>query len=520
MKPAIYRNHVILPDDNRIRVMIPHAKPFQADGQSCLLVPHNVDETQLLRNLGYEVRPPVMETYDWPAPPGQEPFEAQRVTTALITTHRRSYVFNGIGTGKTRSVLFAYDYLKKTNPNMGRLVVTAPLSTLRQVWAREMEMVFPWLKYRVLHASKAKRIAMLDDDADVFIINHDGVETILGELVARKDLFDMAALDELSVYKNANTDMWKCTYRFMSEIDRVTGLTATPIPLAATDAYGQIKMLIPATLKGKSFSRFREEVQTKVGHYRWVNKRNAIDTVFAMMQPQVRFTRDECYDLPPCQIVNYEAELTTRQFQLFKAMGDHSAIPAHNIIAANAADKGNKCLQIALGVLYDQDHNIIDLDPKPRLKVLDEAIEQSQSKVIIFTPYKHSLAQLVKHVSQRWTCQYVSGDVNPAQRERVFTLFRHSPDPHVLIAHPECMSHGLTLTEASTIVWWGPPQSLETYEQANGRITRAGQKHSQLIINITATKLEQAIFKLLERRANVQEALLAMFESQDFGDLS
>ncbi|MEF4262398.1 helicase-related protein, partial [Escherichia coli] len=92
--------------------------------------------------------------------------------------------------------------------------------------------------------------------------------------------------------------------------------------------------------------------------------------------------------------------------------------------------------------------------------------------------------------------------------------------PHVLVAHPECMSHGLTLTEASTIVWWGPPSSLETYEQANGRITRAGQRHSQLIVNMMGTRLEARVFKLLESRANVQRALLEMFERQDRGDLS
>lgn len=518
MKPIIYRNHLILPADNRIKVMVPHAKTFMHEGQECVLVPHQVDETQLLRNLGYDVRPPVMTSYEWPG--NEPPFDAQRITTALITTHKRSYVLNGIGTGKTRSTLFAYDFLKQTVPGHGALLVVAPLSTLRQTWGREITGVFPHMRYEILHGTKAKRVALLDSDADIFIINHDGVETIINELVERKDKFSMAALDELSVYKNSKTDLFKATYRFISEVDRVAGLTATPMALAATDAYGQIKMLTPAALRGASFGRFREQVQLKVSQFKWVNKRGAIDEVYKLMQPAVRYSRDECYDMPPCQIVTWEAQMSDEAHKWFRQMADECAIPSKNIVAVNAADQINKLLQIALGVVYDKDHNVHELDVSSRTALLEHAIEQSASKVIVFTPYKSSLAKLVERLQKRWSVAYVSGDVTPRQREQIFTMFMQAPDPTVLVAHPECMSHGLTLTEASTIVWWGPPQSLELYEQANGRITRAGQKHSQLIVNLVSTKLEEQIFALLKRRANVQQALLDMFENQDKANLS
>ncbi|MCJ5943616.1 SWF/SNF helicase family protein, partial [Klebsiella pneumoniae] len=224
-----------------------------------------------------------------------------------------------------------------------------------------------------------------------------------------------------------------------------------------------------------------------MSEYRWVNRRDAVERVYALMQPAVRFSRDECYDLPPCQVVNREVALTDHQRRLFLAMQAEAAIPELDIAAVNAADLGNKLLQIALGVVYDRNHRPIPLDVSPRLKELDAIIEESASKVIVFTPYKSTLSMLVDHLKKRWTVDFVSGDVHTTQREKIFTAFMHTPDPHVLVAHPECMSHGLTLTEASTIVWWGPPSSLETYEQANGRITRAGQRHSQLIVNMMGT---------------------------------
>ena len=520
MKPIMYRDHLIVPADNRIATMVPHARVFEQDGQQMMLIPHKVDETQVLRNLGYDVRPPVMMNYHWPAPPDQPVFDAQRVTTALITTNKRSFVLNGLGTGKTRSALYAYDFLRKTEPNYGKLLITAPLSTLQQTWEREIMMLFPHFKTAILHGSRQKRVDLLHSGADIFVINHDGVETIFAELKQRLAMFSMGILDELSIYKNSKTDMWKATYAIVSEIDRVTGMTATPMTLAATDAYGQIKMLQPAALGGKSFGRFREDVQLKVSQFRWVNKRDAVDRVHKLMQPAVRFTRDECYDMPPCQYVERMTPMSKEQNKFFKAMSDECAVLSHNVVAVNAADQINKLKQIAMGVVYDKDRNVIQLDNAASLADLETVIEQSNSKVIVFTPYKHSMHQLVTHLTQRWTTQFVSGDVSPGMRNQIFTMFMQSPDPHVLVAHPECMSHGLTLTEASTIVWWGPPDSLETYEQANGRITRAGQKHSQLIVHMVRSKLEQLIFKLLGRRANVQQQLLDMFENQDQGDLS
>lgn len=442
------------------------------------------------------------------------------VPSTFLLFRRNGCIFASGNTGKTRSVLFAYDFMRQTTPGLGSLIVTAPLSTLRQTWAREILTVFPHLTYEVLHHErKAKRLDALQRPADIYLINHDGVEVIFDELMAARHRFAMACLDELSIYKNANTDMFKYTSRFVGEIDRVTGLTATPLPLAASDAYGQLKMITPQALQGQSFTRFREEVMVKINQFKWTNKRNAIDEVFRRFQPSIRFTRDECYDLPPCQTVPVEASLSLEQRAAFVSLQKEYGIESMQVIAVNGADRINKLLQVSQGFVYDKNHAIIELPVGDRLKLLEDVIEQSNSKTIVFAPYKASIARLIRHLSPRWSVAEVSGDISPSKREQIFTQFMHSPDPHVLVAHPDCMSHGLTLTEASTIAWWGPPNSLETYEQANGRITRAGQRHSQFIANIMSTKLEQKVFALLDQRADVQQSLLDMFEEQGFSDL-
>lgn len=516
-QPIAYKGHLVLPADPKLAVLLPHAKRMVHNGVEYMIVPHKIDEAKVLSNLGYKVRPPIMTEYNWPGP---APFDAQRITAAGITTYPEFFVLNGIGTGKTRSWLYAFDFMKQQG-RVTRGLVVCPLSTVRQTWAKEIMTVFPHLKYQVLTGEKARRLRLLNTPADIYIINHDGVEVIKQELLARTDI-DMCCLDELSVYKDAGSERWKYTAPVAQRMKSLTGMTASPVPTAPTDAYGQTKLINPRRMN-RSFSRFRESVMYKVTNFKWVSRDDALKTVFeTMLQPAVRFTRDECYDLPPCQIVEREAQLSPEQKKLYAEVAGECAASLANgdIKAINEADRINKLVQIALGAVYTVDKNVIELPCAARLRVLEEGIQQSNSKTIVFTPYKHSLRMIAEFLRKAgYTVDTISGDTAHHQREATFHNFMNTPDPHVLVAHPGTMSHGLTMTAASTIIWYGPPNSLETFEQANGRITRAGQQHAQFIICIAGTKLELRIYDRLKKRSEIQGLLLDMYESQELGEL-
>jgi SNF2 family DNA or RNA helicase len=109
-------------------------------------------------------------------------------------------------------------------------------------------------------------------------------------------------------------------------------------------------------------------------------------------------------------------------------------------------------------------------------------------------------------------CSLVHGGTNKKHRDQIFAAFQTSDSPRVIVAHPQCMAHGLTLTSASTIIWFTPTTSLEIYEQANARITRPGQKHKALIIHLQSTAIERKIYKRLQKKASLQGALLDMFD--------
>jgi SNF2 family DNA or RNA helicase len=121
---------------------------------------------------------------------------------------------------------------------------------------------------------------------------------------------------------------------------------------------------------------------------------------------------------------------------------------------------------------------------------------------------------LQRELSKDWSVAVINGAVPTSQRNKIFHDFQHQKDPRVLVAHPGTMAHGLTLTSASTIIWYGPINEPERYTQANGRIERIGKRHVSNLIHIEATDLERRMYERLKNKQNLQGLLLDMIEEQ------
>jgi SNF2 family DNA or RNA helicase len=96
-------------------------------------------------------------------------------------------------------------------------------------------------------------------------------------------------------------------------------------------------------------------------------------------------------------------------------------------------------------------------------------------------------------------------------RAHIFNLFQNTNSYRVIVAHPQCLAHGITLTAADTVIWFAPVTSLEIYDQANHRIRRVGQKHKQLILHLQSTPVEKKIYAMLQKKQRVQDQLLELF---------
>lgn len=504
-----------LREPERVTTLIPHAKTIEVQGRELVVVKHGLDETKLLRNLGIKIPSPIRYHYAWSG--SYTPFEAQRVTAEFLTLCNRAYVLNDIGTGKSLSTLWAYDYLHRIG-NVDSVLIVAPLSTIELTWGSEIFRHFPHLDYQVLHGDRAKRLRLLDQDADVYIVNHDGVKIIKDALKDRDDI-NLVVVDELTqVARNSGTDRWRALNAVINKQKprKAWGLTGAPIPNSPLDAWAQCRLLTPETVPAYS-NKFRDMVLRQLGPYRWEPRDNAVDTVNEVMRPSVRFSRDDCIDLPPVMYETRSVAMTTDQAKAYKEMLNKMRTEADNneILAVNEAVKANKLVQIACGVAYSTTGEEVSIPAAPRLAEVDEIITACAHKVIVFVPFVSAVNSVAEYLrTQGHTAECIHGGVSKAERERIFREFQHGESLKVLVAQPAAMSHGLTLTAASTIVWYAPVNSNDTFVQANGRITRPGQKNDQFIIMIEGSSIERRMYERLKNRQQMQGVLLDLVRAE------
>jgi SNF2 family DNA or RNA helicase len=256
-------------------------------------------------------------------------------------------------------------------------------------------------------------------------------------------------------------------------------------------------------------------VMSKITQFKWVPKKESTETVHRVLQPAIRFTKEECLDLPEMVYVDREVQLTSQQTKYYNKLKKDMIMSAaeHQVTAVNAAVNLNKLLQISCGAVYTDDGKTLEFDISNRYKVLKEVIDESSNKVLVFIPFKHVIDVLEERLKKDNVSNgIIRGDVAVNKRTDLFNKFQTTPDPQVLLIQPQAAAHGVTLTAADTVVWWGPTSSLETYLQANARVHRAGQVNKCTVVHIRGSNVEKHIYTMLSKRIDSHSRILDLYK--------
>lgn len=479
-----------------------------------------------MRQLGYPVLSPILNDYDWPIKQPFKPFDHQRLASAFMTMHPRCFNLSDMGTGKTLSTLWAADYLMLTG-QIKKAVILSPLSTLTRVWEDELFNHFMSRRTAgIVYGDRAKRLRILDQDKDFYIINHDGLGVgttrkgralalgELGERIQERTDIDLIIIDELSVYKASGTERYKVARNCFGDKPYIWGLTGTPTPNAPTDAWAQAKLVRKDY--NESFVSYRERSMYKATQFKWLPKVEGNRAAAEILQPSIRFERDECLDLPDVMLEDRDVELSPMQKEAYDGIKKElkTLIGAGTINAINEAALRTKLIQISCGAVYDNEHVAHRIDAAPRLRVLHEVIEQSSHKILVFASLTSVVNMLYEELSKDYTVAKITGEVNAASRDKIFAEFQNNINPRIIVADPRTMAHGLTLTKAATTIWYGPTDKAEIYQQANKRMDRPGQVNKMLIVRLAATPIERAIYKRLDNRETMQGLILQLAKGE------
>jgi len=127
-------------------------------------------------------------------------------------------------------------------------------------------------------------------------------------------------------------------------------------------------------------------------------------------------------------------------------------------------------------------------------------------------PFTHTIELLrAKLEKEGIPCAVINGKVSLNKRSDIIERFQTQKNPQVLIIQPQAASHGLTLTEADTIIWYAPVTSVETYLQANARIDRPGQKNAMTIVHIKGSPVEERLYSMLKNNISNHEKLIDLY---------
>lgn len=480
------------------------------NGAQCVAASWTLDIATAVTRRGYHVSSPIEQEYRWPGL--YQPMAHQITTAGHLTLNPRTFLLSDPGTGKTASVIWAWDYLRSIN-RAGRLLVAAPLSCLRSVWEDELFRLAPHRTVAILHGDRSERRKRLAAGADVFVINHNGL-TVLADELAKDTSITHIAIDEASMFKNPRADIYKALVRIVGS-RAVWMITGTPNAQNPWDCWSLCRIVAPSRVP-RSLGLFRDALAMKRGQYDWDIRPEAKGIVHKAMQPAVRFAREQCLDLPECVPMFRDSLLSAEQKAAATKIKKDWLIQdqTSSITAANAAARLTKLLQIYQGAVIDDEDNAVNIDSSPRLQVLDEILQEVGGKVVIFANYRAVLAKIASHLHKSYTVETIDGSVSEPSRRDIVRRFQLSPDPQILVCHPKTTSHGLTLTAASALIWFGPVFSVETYTQGNQRIDRKGQTKTTAIYHITASAIERQAFARVRNKVDDQMNLLTLYNAE------
>lgn len=400
-----------------------------------------------------------------------------------------------------------------------KVLVIAPLRVADDTWARETA---KWDHLQHLRISKVlgsadQRRRALKSDADIYVINRENVEWIVGEYGSTWP-FDTVVIDELSSFKNHQSKRFKALRRIRPLIKRLIGLTGTPAPNSLMDLWAPVYLLDQGERLGKTITAYRDRYffpGERSGHvvYNWKEKQESEERIYeAIGDIAVSMKAEDWLELPERIDRKVPVRLTGKAAELYEKLEQDLLLEYADadVVASTAAVLSNKLLQMASGAVYDEERGV-KLIHDVKLDALEDIIEAAQGKpVMVFYNYQHSLSRIQARFPQSRILRK-GKDGNEDIRAW------NNDEISLLLLHPKSAGHGLNLQESScrTVAWFDQIWSLEEDQQANARVHRQGVKHNIVVIRLVAEgTMDEDAVDALERKAAGQDALMSAVKAR------
>ncbi len=459
------------------------------------------------------------ETMLIPAPLKVSPYEHQLKGYNLACRSMGIIGYNSVspgfallmemGTGKTITSIAIVGKAYLTG-KIKRLLILAPKSIVA-VWEDEFSKFadFPY-SLSVLTGTSAKKTeqlkTILHKGLEVAVVNYDSVPLIEKELAAWHP--DFLICDESSKIKNPTAKMSKATYRIAKVCKYSLILTGTPIQNNPLDFFSQYKVL-DDRIFGKSFYAFKNEYAVLGTYNQPIGWRKLPELVKKAHSIAFRVTKAEALDLPDTIDEIRPITLEDKAQKLYKAFVKESymELSKGEVTATNILTRLLRLQQITGGFIRpDEESERYEQISSAKLNaledIIDTAISENKKLVVIarFIPEIREICRMLDQKKIKYA--HICGEVKDRAAE--VDAFQNNPDCMIFVGQLQTVSMGLTLTAASTMVFYSLSYNFADYSQAKARIHRIGQKNNCLYIHLVVKNtVDETVLKALEQKENI-----------------
>ena len=402
--------------------------------------------------------------------------------------------------------------------SVSKVLVIAPLRVARDTWSAEIR---KWdhlrdLDVSVIVGDAKTRTAAINRPAMVYIINRENTKWLVEyyEKNGRRWDFDCVVIDELSSFKNHQSQRFKWLRKIRPYVKRWIGLTGTPTSNGLMDLWAEIGILDGGERLGRFIGRYREAyfrpgaMNPHTGIvYQYTIRPGAEEQIYRKISDiTISMKALDYLKMPEYVSVSHEVQMSSAERDIYDRMKNDLIIPLEDgdIDAVNAASLSNKLLQMSNGAVYDENQSV-RLIHQRKLEMLEDLIEAANGQpVLVAYWFRHDKARIQEYLKS------TGCETREIKESKDIQDWNAGKIPVALI-HPASAGHGLNIQDGGHIlIWFGLTWSLELYMQANARLWRQGQKNTVTIHHIiTKGTVDEDVMAALEAKDVTQEKLIA-----------
>jgi len=464
------------------------------------------------------------------------PYDHQRVALEDSWSAEYYALFMEMGTGKTKvaidtmAILYEAEKLKAVliiapkgvydNWVKGEIPIHLPKRITRQVCR--------WIpsKTKKFEEELMDFIVKKDPILKIFVMNVEAFSTPRGTEAATAFLYqnpaNMVVVDESTTIKNRKAARTKNIMSLQRHSKYRRILTGSPITKSPMDLFSQCGFLAEKSLGFNSFyafqGRYANIQQRTMGHrsfqqvmgYRRLDELSEKLDVFSN-----RVLKMDCLDLPAKVYTRRDVELTPEQEKLYRQMKKLALAKLDNGELATTASVLTQIMrlqQICCGHLMPDD-GAIQLIKNNRLTELLNLVEEMQGKAIIWATYTHDILQISKELSERFGPESVAtyyGDTEQDARQEIVNDFQDMENPlRFFVGQPRTGGYGITLTAATTVIYYSNSYDLEIRLQSEDRAHRIGQTNKVTYIDLVSPNtIDEKILQALRSKIDIAGQVL------------